>query len=458
MNKKEFIKTLEEKLRILDENELKDIINEYKDTIDEKVKHGKSENDAVKDFGDIDELSKEILKAYKINPKYTEKKDDSKNVKEVIDDCESLIKKGAKKMADFSKDVYNDFKKNNNGLTVELIFEILIKAIILLILFALLRIPFELINVLGKGILDIAFYPLDRVLMAFWEVIIFLLYFVCCILIAIAMFKNYFNNSSDKKTSKKKVVKEEKLEIKKEIKTSSKESVVNVISKILKAIFQVFVVTCLLIPLWFVNIGIVIVLSLSIYYLCIGINTIGILLGCIGLLILFGYIADIFNSIAFNHKKIYFYPFLIGLIFIVVGFLLTLHFVFNLEYIENMPNNSFNENISTYEFEVNELTKIQAHNIEYIVDNSISDNKIKIDVSHYDDLTSINYYNETYGENYDYISLYTIDNAKYNSGWKVYNLIIDNLKENKIYKYSLLYDSNTRVYANEITMNLIKKD
>jgi len=66
MNKKEFIRLLEEKLKILEENELKDIINEYKDTIDEKVKHGKSEEEAVSDFGDVDELTKEILKAYKI--------------------------------------------------------------------------------------------------------------------------------------------------------------------------------------------------------------------------------------------------------------------------------------------------------------------------------------------------------------------------------------------------------
>jgi len=457
MNKKEFLKILEEKLSILDENELKDIIDEYKNKIEEKVKHGKSEIEAVKDFGDIDELAKEILKAYKINPKYTEK---NKNVKEVIDDCDSLIKRGAKKMANFTKEVYNDFKKNNNDLTVELIFEILIKVLILLVIFALLRLPFELINALGRGILDIAFYPLDEVLMALWEVIIFLLYGVCCVLISIAMFKNYFNNSNNDKTSKKKVgSKKEVKEISKKAENKeSKDSTVNVIGKILKVIFQIFTVTCLLVPLWFVNIGIVVAIILSIYYLCLGINTIGILLCTIGLFILFSHISSIFNSIAFNHKKIHFYPFLISLILIVVGFLLTLHTVFEIEYIQTIPSNNFEVNKIEYEFDVNKDTKIYAHNIEYIVDNTVENGKVKIEVEHYNDLTNVNYYKETHNEEYDYINIYIIDNLNYNSGWKVYNLIIDNLKDDKIYKYDLLYNSNTKVYASEKTMNLIKKD
>jgi len=46
---------------ILSEEERNDILNEYKDTIEEKVKHGSSEEEAVADFGSIEELSREIL-------------------------------------------------------------------------------------------------------------------------------------------------------------------------------------------------------------------------------------------------------------------------------------------------------------------------------------------------------------------------------------------------------------
>ncbi|MEG1146062.1 MAG: DUF1700 domain-containing protein, partial [Bacilli bacterium] len=68
MNKKQFIKELEYKLSILDEQELKDTINEYKDIIELKVKSGITEEEAVLEFGELDELATEILKAYKINP------------------------------------------------------------------------------------------------------------------------------------------------------------------------------------------------------------------------------------------------------------------------------------------------------------------------------------------------------------------------------------------------------
>lgn len=466
MNKKEFIKLLEQKLKILDENELKDIINEYKDTIDEKVKHGKREEDAVKDFGDIDELSKEILKAYKINPKY-DTEEEKIAVKEVIGDFESWVKRSSKTLADFSKGVYNDFKKSN--LTIELIFEILIKIIILLVLLAFLRLPFELINFLGESILDIAFYPLDEVLEFIWEIIIFLLYFVCSILISIAMFKDYFNNIENGKKEPKKI-KKEKIEIKKEVKeekiikevkrekVENKDSFTSIIGKILKAIFQVFIVISFIIPLSLVIIGIVVILVLSIYYLCIGINTVGIVLILVGLFLFFSHITDIFHSIAFKHKRIKFYPFLISLVFVAVGFILTIHMVLNIEYLEVLPNNYFNKNTNEYEFKINKETIIRADEIEYIVDNSIKNNEIKVEVEYYPDFTNIGYYEENTLENYNYIGLYTIGNLKYNSGLNAYNLIIDNLKDNKIYNYSLLFDSNTKVYANELTMNLIKKD
>ena len=79
MNKKEFLDKLEKKLSILDESERKDILDEYKDTISEKVKHGQSEEEAVADFGDVDELVKEILSAYKIDPDFEGKDENTFN-------------------------------------------------------------------------------------------------------------------------------------------------------------------------------------------------------------------------------------------------------------------------------------------------------------------------------------------------------------------------------------------
>ena len=98
MNKRDFLKSLEKKLSILDEQEIKDIINEYEDIIDQKVKDGKTEDEAVKEFGSIDELASEILKTYKLNSKYTK---ENEPLKETINFFENGIKNAAHGMADF---------------------------------------------------------------------------------------------------------------------------------------------------------------------------------------------------------------------------------------------------------------------------------------------------------------------------------------------------------------------
>ena len=70
MKKKEFISEIKSRLAILKEEEINDIVNEYSEYIDEKVKSGKSESEAIQEFGDIDELVGGILDAYKIDSEY----------------------------------------------------------------------------------------------------------------------------------------------------------------------------------------------------------------------------------------------------------------------------------------------------------------------------------------------------------------------------------------------------
>lgn len=70
MNKAEFLKELESRLQMLEEQERKDMLSEYSQHIDMKMKAGMEEKDAIKDFGDIDNLISEILEAYHIDPNY----------------------------------------------------------------------------------------------------------------------------------------------------------------------------------------------------------------------------------------------------------------------------------------------------------------------------------------------------------------------------------------------------
>ena len=56
MDKKTFIKELEQALSVLQEEELKDIISEYEQHIDMKQERGLTEEEAIADFGSLDEL------------------------------------------------------------------------------------------------------------------------------------------------------------------------------------------------------------------------------------------------------------------------------------------------------------------------------------------------------------------------------------------------------------------
>lgn len=70
MNKAEFLKDLEKALQVLNQKERNDILSEYEQHIDFKVESGLSEEEAINNFGKINELSVEILDAYNVNLSY----------------------------------------------------------------------------------------------------------------------------------------------------------------------------------------------------------------------------------------------------------------------------------------------------------------------------------------------------------------------------------------------------
>lgn len=66
MNKEEFITQLKKSISILDDSEQQYFVEEYTQHIDMKMSQGMSEEDAVKEMGPVEELSKEILESYHV--------------------------------------------------------------------------------------------------------------------------------------------------------------------------------------------------------------------------------------------------------------------------------------------------------------------------------------------------------------------------------------------------------
>lgn len=77
MKKEEFFNILSKRLSVIEENELNDILSEYKQHIEFKMQSGVDEETAIADFGNIDRLVEDILSAYHVRNDYDNKK--SKN-------------------------------------------------------------------------------------------------------------------------------------------------------------------------------------------------------------------------------------------------------------------------------------------------------------------------------------------------------------------------------------------
>lgn len=100
MLKNEFLDLLNQKLSLINDKEKEDIILEYGTYIDDKIANGVSEEEAVAGFGDVDELAKEILSAYKIN---TDSMDPlSSKADKTIDKVYAKVEELFSKLGDFS--------------------------------------------------------------------------------------------------------------------------------------------------------------------------------------------------------------------------------------------------------------------------------------------------------------------------------------------------------------------
>ena len=107
MNKSEFLSELEKRIRVLDKSEIKDILAEYSQHIDMEISNGQTEDEAIKSFGSIDELTSEILVAYHVNPEY----EYDAEISEIIDSDNIENKSKEKKAFSEAKESLKEWKK-----------------------------------------------------------------------------------------------------------------------------------------------------------------------------------------------------------------------------------------------------------------------------------------------------------------------------------------------------------
>ncbi len=182
MNKDEFVSRLETSLDIFEDSVKKQEIENYLTRIEEREKNGESEEEIIKSFGTITEITETILKNHGINPKKLSKKN-------------SFIYKQFEELFQVIHHVIDEMSKNDFQNNLKIILDLLI----LIAFICLLKIPFILVRNLGDSLitnLNITFMS------GIWGLIVDIIYIIVALVVFMNIFNKYFKNIKAKKSNK----------------------------------------------------------------------------------------------------------------------------------------------------------------------------------------------------------------------------------------------------------------
>lgn len=445
MNKKDFLKKLENKLMILNDTERKDIINEYTDIIDNKISDGKTEEDAIKEFGSVDVLAKEVLEAYKINTNYNDGDNDNRNFSQELD---FWIKKGAKELSEFTKNVISQFKKDNKNVKVEDIFEIILK---IMFVFFLLSIIFFPLRGLGYLISEVLFGGLfSFIINLIWRFMLGILFIFIAFLVGYTIIRDTLNKKEvEVVKTKKEITKEEKQEKK-------YKQVASSLTHVIQSILKVFVVFWTL-PFIFLLLISYLAFAVLIFGITKGIMWYGFILLAISSIMFFHQLLNVIYTLLFKNKLAKLYPFLIAFVIFLVGNIMAVEYIINFKiYTNYMPEEKYERatiqesfTITKDVLELDNLYNSTKYNVE--INNELLDNEVLLVINYYKDYSKPEL-TRSYVGNRIIVRESTKENI-INS--KIFNDIVDNLKENKFYDLEELRAYKIDVYANANTISKI---
>lgn len=441
MKREEFFKQLREKLAILNKEEIDDIIEEYEGYIDEKMKNGATEEDAIKDFGDIDELATELLKAYKIN---VEKNNAGKN----------WFNTAAQKLNGGMDWIVQFFSGKDFGEILRFIIEIFL----IILGIWLCKIPFDFLISMGKDMFRVMPDYVDYMLTFFWSFIVNFAYVIFAVLLFVKIFeRRYLEEENERVEIEQKETEQPKEKSKKKSKEERKEQEVNTVKPKKTGLLDFLTNVCIwflkFIAFWilfgiaFYILGFAICLGICIYLMVQGVMYLGIYLSIFILLIL-GILAFIllFNWIG-NRKtngKVLLTAFLISFVLLGISMSYASIEVANTEYTgeyrENYEEKTMEETLA---FEEN---MVLIGSFDYEVDNSLTDT-IKVTYTYNDGFYEIESNIQKQSQNRVYID-WTYTKQFYNN--KILKDIIEDLKEHKLHNYTFIPSITITTSANNI--------
>lgn len=439
MNKEKFLEILRKKLSILEEEEIEENLEEYSNFIDEKVKKGATEEEAVKALGNPNTLAKDILSAYKV--KSNPKEDTLTNLVNSIVNI-------------FNKIIYVFSKKSGSE-----IIRFIIEIVFIFIIIAICKIPFDIIESMGNHVFATFSMDTYHVLKNIWSFFLELIYFIFAILLFIKIFESrYFDEEEVIKTSKKEK-KENKVSAKKnekkvEIRPKNNNDYLSKAIILTLKVISVF----FLIPAIFFIIGLSFVLGLSLYLIVQKVFYIGAYLIIISLLVLGIIVAIFLANFIFDRKNHIGTMLIISLVSLILLGTGTALFTVeiastNFIYAESNENNKNEEYLFNME---DNLTILNRYLDNVKIDNSL-ENKIKVVYSYNDKHLSLEAYPTII--NIDKNKLldmsYHINEYKYNR--EFFKDIINNLKDKTVYVQSF-DEVKITLYTSQDVLNKLKEN
>lgn len=267
MNKQEFLNKLRKKLEVLEDKEIEDIISEYEGYIEEKASRGLTEEEAVKELGDFNEIVSDLLAAYKVKQKES-----------------NVLNRFINKISSGFNYILNELSNKSGKDILKFVIEICL--IIFLIL--IFKIPFLIIKDLGWNIFNGLTSPISNIFYGIWSFIVELSYFILAVILFIKIIeRRYFQGFSEKiadeleenTKKKRKNVNKESIKEQEEVEVipKKKTGIVDMIASICIWFIKLIVALCLFGVICYL-IAMAFVLGLGIYLLIQGVTYFGILI------------------------------------------------------------------------------------------------------------------------------------------------------------------------------------
>ena len=427
-----FLENLESYLTALEESEQKKIIKRYQKELEEKIADGMSEIEAIKSLGDMDSIVFDIYTEYHLNKKQMKEK------KTRGDSLNNGIRKCANFLSDTCAEV-SYYMNHMSSSALETFFEILLKGIVLIIGILFLKFPFLIIENFVQFGLTFLFYPFDDILMMLASFSLTIIYLILCIMLAIYLFIGYKDKKASS-TSKSEVEKKEK------IKSSEKS----------KNYAYIFLKSCLyiifLIPMICITLVLLLLTAFALFLVYKGVSIIGLVVILVGLLFLSIVITAYITDALDNRNRSHVFSIIVAIVSLISGSILFVDNLMNFDYPKTLEKSAFTPVTESTVIEVDKESKITATgNIKFVVDNDIQDNQILAEFTYFDELYDVSIEKEG-----DWIFVYTVrDNFEVGDAHYLYQNILSDLKNNRIYNYYNLSGVDTVIYGNEKTKDLL---